>query len=88
MGSAYDFIRNNAADAKNYFYNPVSTPRKPQLVQNQYGGSFGGPIKRDKLFFFAAYEGRHTKSSAYNRDPGAHSTRAQRRLFAVGLSRL
>jgi hypothetical protein len=66
-GSVYDFIRNNAADAKNYFFNPVSTPRKPQLVQNQYGGSFGGPIKRDKLFFFAAYEGRHTKSSSYNR---------------------
>ena len=66
-GSVYDFIRNNAADAKNYFYNPVSTPRKPQLVQNQYGGSFGGPILRDRLFYFAAYEGRHTKSSSYSR---------------------
>jgi hypothetical protein len=66
-GSVYDFIRNNVADAKTYFYNPVSTPRKPQLVQNQYGGSFGGPIKREKLFFFAAYEGIHTKASNYNR---------------------
>ncbi|MGI4853893.1 MAG: carboxypeptidase regulatory-like domain-containing protein [Janthinobacterium lividum] len=66
-GSAYDFIRNDAADAKNYFFNPVSTPRNPQLVQNQYGGSLGGRIIRDRLFFFAAYEGRHTRSSSYSR---------------------
>ncbi|WP_263377844.1 TonB-dependent receptor [Granulicella paludicola] len=66
-GSAYDFIRNDAADAKTYFYNPVSAPRKPQLVQNQYGGSLGGHIIKDKLFYFAAYEGVHTKASTFNK---------------------
>ena len=66
-GSLYEFIRNDAADAKNYFYNPATTPRKPQLVQNQYGASFGGPVRHDKLFFFIAYEGTHNRSSAFNR---------------------
>ncbi|MGI4758259.1 MAG: carboxypeptidase regulatory-like domain-containing protein [Janthinobacterium lividum] len=61
-GSAYDFIRNKVLDARPFFA-PAGSP-KQQLVQNQYGGSFGGHIIRDKLFFFASYEGRHTKSSA------------------------
>lgn len=50
-GSAYDFLRNQITDARNYF-----GPR-PVLRQNQFGGSFGGRIIRDKLFFFANYEG-------------------------------
>lgn len=50
-GSAYNFLRNQATDARNYF-----GPR-PVLRQNQFGGSFGGRIIRDKLFFFANYEG-------------------------------
>ncbi len=63
-GSVYDFIRNSAADAKTYFSTAVTA--KALLVRNQYGGSFGGPIRRDKLFFFAAYEGIHNRSEGYN----------------------
>jgi outer membrane receptor protein involved in Fe transport len=52
-GSAYEFLRNDVFDAKNYF----NTTAKPGFRQNQFGGSVGGPIKRDKLFFFGNYEG-------------------------------
>ena len=51
-GLAYDYLRNDALNAKNYFINEV-TP----LRQNQFGGTFGGPIVRDKAFFFLSYEG-------------------------------
>jgi Carboxypeptidase regulatory-like domain len=50
-GEAFEFIRNNYIDATNFF---SSTP--DTLHQNQYGGTFGGPIKRNKLFAFAAYQ--------------------------------
>lgn len=63
-GSAYDFLRNKVLDARPHFATAGSA--KQQLVQNQYGGSLGGHILRDKLFFFASYEGRHTKSSSFS----------------------
>ncbi len=50
-GEAFEFIRNNYLDATNFF---SSTP--DTLHQNQFGGTFGGPIKRNKLFAFAAYQ--------------------------------
>jgi hypothetical protein len=53
-GSAYEFFRNDIFDARNFF---ARTGSKPRLRQNQFGGSLGGPIKRDKLFAFADYEG-------------------------------
>src|SRR5262245_23537621 len=46
-GSAYEFLRNSALDARNFF-----DTVKPAFKQNQFGGSVGGPIKKDKLFFF------------------------------------
>ena len=46
-GSAYEFLRNSALDARNFF-----DTVKPSFKQNQFGGSLGGPIKKDKLFFF------------------------------------
>ena len=55
-GSGFEFLRNTDLDAKNYF----STQRSI-FQQNQYGGTLGGPIKRNKLFFFADYQGQHTK---------------------------
>lgn len=55
-GSIYDFLRNDNLDAQNYF-----ATTKPLLVRNQYGGSLGGPVIRDKMFFFAAYEGVHQR---------------------------
>ena len=54
-GSLYDFLRNDKLDAKNYFV--PSTTVKPPFRQNQFGGSLGGKIIPDKLFFFANYEG-------------------------------
>lgn len=52
-GSAYEFIRNSFFDAKNFFSGGLPSP----LRRNQFGGTFGGPIKKDKLFFFFNYEG-------------------------------
>ena len=54
-GSVYDFLRNNVFDARDYF-NTTASPQNP-FRQNQFGGALGGPIKKDKLFFFVNYEG-------------------------------
>ncbi len=51
-GSAWEFIRNDKMDARNYF-----AQQAEPLKQNQFGGTFGGPIRHDKTFFFAYYEG-------------------------------
>jgi outer membrane receptor protein involved in Fe transport len=54
-GSLFEFHRNSALDAKNYFDRqdlPI-----PRFVRNQFGGVLGGPIRKDKTFFFAAFEG-------------------------------
>jgi len=56
-GSLYEFLRNDKLDAYDTFAKRGTNPLKPELRQNQYGGSIGGPIKKDKLFFFANYEG-------------------------------
>jgi hypothetical protein len=52
-GSAYEYIRNNDFDARNYFDQGAAPP----FHQNQFGASFGGPIKKNKMFFFGNYEG-------------------------------
>ncbi len=51
-GSVWEFIRNDAFDATNYF-----AANTEPLKRNQFGGTFGGPIRKDKTFFFAFYEG-------------------------------
>lgn len=51
-GDVYEFNRNTSLNARNFFSSGV-----PELVQNQFGFTFGGPIKKDKTFFFADYEG-------------------------------
>ena len=53
-GSAYEFFRNDILDARNVLQ---TTGRKPELRQNQFGGSIGGPIFKDRTFFFGDYEG-------------------------------
>ena len=59
-GTAYEFLRNQITDAKSFFNNPqAGNPLagvKPPYHQNQFGGSFGGPIVKDKMFFFADLE--------------------------------
>ena len=52
-GSAYEFHRNDAMDAKNYF----DTTGKPPFTRNQFGVTAGGPVRRDRLFYFVGYEG-------------------------------
>jgi hypothetical protein len=54
-GTAYEFFRNDIFDAKNVLQ--PAGQRKPELRQNQFGGSIGGPIFRDRTFFFGDYEG-------------------------------
>ena len=51
-GSAYEFLRNSALDARNFFDGPTIPPFK----RNQFGGSIGGPIIKNRTFFFADYE--------------------------------
>jgi hypothetical protein len=51
-GSAFEYHRNDALDARNYF----DVGDKPPFTRNQYGGTLGGPIARDRLFFFIGYE--------------------------------
>ena len=58
-GTAYDYLRNSKLDAANYF---AVNGHKPLLVQNQYGGSLGGPIVKDHAWLFGAYEGLHDRS--------------------------
>jgi Carboxypeptidase regulatory-like domain len=52
-GSAFEFNRNDKFDARNYF---ATTGPKPKLDQNQYGGSIGGPVRKNHTFFFGDYE--------------------------------
>jgi hypothetical protein len=62
-GSLYDYLRNNKLDAVSI----LSVPGFNVLRQNQFGGAIGGPIKKDKTFVFANYEGqRRTESPTYN----------------------
>jgi len=52
-GSVYEFLRNSALDARNYF----DQAKKPGFQRNNYGASLGGPIRKDKVFIFGNYEG-------------------------------
>ena len=54
-GTAFDYLRNDVFDARNYFNRPPLP--KPPLRQNDFGGTLGGPILKDKTFFFFSYEG-------------------------------
>jgi len=58
-GDIYEYFRNTVLDAQGYF-NSV----RPQWNQNQYGGTFGGPIKKDRTFFFTSFEGRRVRQGA------------------------
>ena len=58
-GSLFQFHRNAALDARNFFA-PASEP-KPKYIRNQFGGAIGGPIRRDRTFFFADYEGTRSR---------------------------
>jgi hypothetical protein len=63
-GSAFEYLRRDALDASNYFDTAANLP-KSKLKQDQFGGSFGGPIAKDRAFFFGSFEG-------YNLDAGVN----------------
>ena len=57
-GNVFDFVRNYRFNARNFF-----APQRDSLKRNQFGGTLGGPIIKDKVFFFAGYQGRIEKSN-------------------------
>ncbi|HEX4134346.1 MAG TPA: carboxypeptidase-like regulatory domain-containing protein [Bryobacteraceae bacterium] len=56
-GTLFEFFRNEDLNANSFFQNSLGGGSKQVLKQNQFGGTFGGPIKKDKLFFFGSYQG-------------------------------
>jgi hypothetical protein len=60
-GTAFEFFRNDVLNANDYFLNENGQPR-PVIKQNQFGGSLGGPILRDKLFYFGSYQGTRQRN--------------------------
>ena len=84
-GNAFEFFRNEIFNANDYFFK-LHGQQRPEVRQNQFGGTIGGPIKRDKLFFFFSYQGtrqiqtfsaggsRGACSSSLNGQPAVTST--------------
>src|SRR5438876_3487041 len=71
-GNVYEFLRNQLFNAKGFL-----DLRRPDDKQNQFGGTFGGPIKKDRTFFFASYEGRRVVHGISS-DPVVVPTAAER----------
>lgn len=74
-GSVFEFLRNRHLDAKNFFDLPDCTSSSPpgscreipRFDRNQFGATLGGPLRRDRLFFFAAYEGLQLRQAITRR---------------------
>jgi hypothetical protein len=64
-GTLYEFLRNSATDANEWFANKNGSPIPP-LKRNNFGGVLGGPLRKDKTFFFFNYEGRRNRDFASN----------------------
>ncbi|PWU03937.1 MAG: hypothetical protein C5B51_17880 [Terriglobia bacterium] len=64
-GSLFEFFRNQSLNANDFFYNrdnPASQSTKQVLKQNQFGGTVGGPIKKDKVFYFGSFQGTRQRN--------------------------
>ncbi len=60
-GTLFSFVRNQSFDAKNFFDSPAAPI--PPFRQNQFGGTFGGPLRKNRTFFFLSYEGQRIRKS-------------------------
>jgi len=90
-GNAFEFLRNRHMDAKNFFDFPDCTPASapgtcaeiPRYDRNQFGGTFGGPIRRDKTFFFGSYEGLRLRQATTREATVPSQVERQEALAAV-----
>jgi len=73
-GNIFEFVRNTSLNARNYF-DPVGA--KGAYHQNQFGGTFGGPVVRDKIFFFADYQGNRLIQGKAQTIPNAPSSQME-----------
>lgn len=60
-GTAFEYLRNKVLNANDFFFNR-NGQKRPDLTQNIFGGTLGGPIKKDKLLFFGSYQGTHQRN--------------------------
>jgi len=84
-GSAYDFLRNNDLDSQNFFNNQSTVPlvhNLPHLERNVFGGTVGGPIRKDKSFFFFDYEGTRQTAMAQPAQAGVPSAAEKKGDFS------
>ena len=82
-GSVFEFLRNSALDARNYFN---TESRKSVFQNNNFGASLGGPIVKDKTFFFGAYEGQRERvGSDFLLQVPTNTQRSNARSIAQGL---
>jgi hypothetical protein len=79
-GNLYEYFRNTVLNAQGFF-NTV----KPQENQNQFGGTFGGPIKKDRTFFFLSYEGRRVRQGQSGQTVIVPNPQERTGVFAGGL---
>jgi hypothetical protein len=77
-GNVFEFLRNTDLDAKNYF----DVGSRGAYNQNQFGGTFGGPVIRDKIFFFADYQGNRVIQAVPQTIAGAPSTATETGNFS------
>jgi len=83
-GTLFEYLRNSALDANDWFANHHSLP-KPAERQNDFGGVFGGPIIKDKTFFFVSYEGLRLRLPS-TQETVVPSTASRQQAQAAGLS--
>jgi len=62
-GTLFEYHQDQVLRARQYFETPAVSPRKGKSILNDFGGTFGGPIKKDKLFFFGSYNGTYERDN-------------------------
>ena len=75
-GDAFEFLRNDDFNANDFFLNQAGSPRA-ELKQNQFGGALGGPVIKEKLFFFGSYQGTRQRNGLAAQCLGSFSTPPQ-----------